>query len=41
MIKSKRHPVNKYRSAKHFRRDVSKTHPANLQMQPRRGGWRL
>lgn len=35
-----RQPVNKYRSAKRFRRSVSLTKGANIQ-GPVRGGWRL
>ena len=33
--------VNKGRSAKHFRGQVSRTHPKNLNVRPMRGGWRL
>lgn len=37
----RRHGVNKGRSAGRFRHDVSKTHPRNVGLAPRRGGWRL
>lgn len=40
-MNTRRRPVNKYRSAKGFRRNVSKTHRKNMQMKPLRGGWRL
>lgn len=36
----KRMPVSKHRSAKSFRRHVSRTKSANLS-SPMRGGWRL
>ena len=36
-----RQPVNKYRSAKDFRRNVGKTKYANVRMGPMRGGFRL
>lgn len=36
----KRRPVNKFRSAKKFRRHVGRTKKANV-MAPMRGGWRL
>jgi len=32
---------SKYHSAKTFRRNVGQTHPKNMGMAPRRGGWRL
>lgn len=35
-----RHPVNKSKSAKTFRRNVGKTKMANM-ANPQRGGWRL
>lgn len=41
MIKSHRSGLNKGKSARKFRRDVSKTHPKNMAMRPMRGGWRL
>lgn len=41
MIHSGRGGTNKYRSAGKFRKNVSKTHPRNVVMAPRRGGWRL
>lgn len=37
----KRHPVNKHKSAKQFRNNISRTKAANVQMGPMRGGWRL
>lgn len=36
-----RKTVNKGKSARSFRHSTSKTHPRNVKMQPRRGGWRL
>lgn len=36
----KRSPVNKGRSARHFRHDVSRTKSINVSA-PMRGGWRL
>lgn len=41
MLNSGRGGVNKSRSAGKFRHNVSKTHPRNMAMSPRRGGWRL
>jgi len=41
MIKSHRMGVNKGNSARSFRHNVGKTHPKNMAMAPRRGGWRL
>jgi len=41
MKHSKRIGVNKHKSASNFRREVGKTHPKNMAMTPRRGGWRL
>lgn len=37
----KRYGVNKGKSAKQFRRNVSVTNMRNLQPAPMRGGWRL
>lgn len=37
----KRKPVNKYRSAAQFRRNVSHTKAANVKEGGMRGGWRL
>lgn len=36
-----RRPVNKRRSAKQFRRNISKTKRANVAPPPMRGGYRL
>ncbi|WNK12482.1 MAG: hypothetical protein [Microvirus sp.] len=36
-----RKPVGKSHSAHQFKRNVSRTHPKNMQMRPMRGGWRL
>ena len=36
-----RKPVNKYKSAKRFKRNVSTTKAANMSLNPMRGGWRL
>lgn len=36
----RRHRVSKHRSARRFRRNVSRTKAANM-VQPQRGGWRL
>jgi hypothetical protein len=36
-----RKPVNKYRSAKSFRRNAKRTKSANMSKAPQRGGWRL
>jgi hypothetical protein len=41
MIHSKRSHVHKGKSAHSFRKNVSKTHPKNMQMRPMRGGFRL
>jgi hypothetical protein len=41
MIRSKRSPVNKGKSAKKFRKNVGTTHPKNVKMSPLRGGFRL
>lgn len=41
MIKTKRRPVNKHKSAASFRHAVGKTHPRNMQPRPMRGGFRL
>lgn len=41
MIHSKRRTVNKHAGASAFRHDVGRTHAKNMQMKPRRGGWRL
>lgn len=37
----KRMPVNKHKSAKKFRHNVSRTHPMNMKAAPMRGGIRL
>lgn len=37
----KRKPVNKHKSAKHFRKNVAHTKAANMQPVPMRGGYRL
>lgn len=37
----KRRPVNKFKSAKKFRRNVSRTKKPNVAPAPMRGGWRL
>ncbi|AGT39915.1 hypothetical protein [Marine gokushovirus] len=37
----RRYNVNKGKSAKKFRKQVSKTKVANLRSNPMRGGWRL
>ncbi len=36
----KRKPVNKYKSAKRFKRDVGRSAKANI-VNPMRGGWRF
>ena len=36
-----RNPVNKYKSAKRFKKNVSHTKAANMSLNPMRGGWRL
>lgn len=41
MRHSVRKPANKGSSASNFRRNVSQSHPKNVKMAPRRGGWRL
>lgn len=41
MIKSQRRGTNKAASAANFRQTAHKTHPRNVVMAPRRGGWRL
>lgn len=41
MVKSGRVPVSKHKSARHFRHNVSRTHPKNMRAKPLRGGWRL
>ena len=33
--------VNKYKSAKRFKKNVSHTKAANMSINPMRGGWRL
>lgn len=37
----KRFAVNKNRSARKFRKNVSRTKSANIRGAPMRGGWRL
>lgn len=37
----RRHSVHKGRSARKFRRHVSRTHHANVANSYKRGGWRL
>jgi uncharacterized Fe-S cluster-containing MiaB family protein len=37
----RRYSVNKGKSAKQFRKQVSRTKVANLRSNPMRGGWRL
>lgn len=37
----KRKPVNKYKSAQQFKRNVQTTKAANVQAMPMRGGWRM
>lgn len=37
----KRRPVNKRKSARSFRKGVSRTKAANVNRSPQRGGWRL
>lgn len=37
----KRKPVNKYRSAKKFKKHAGKTKAANVGTKPMRGGYRL
>lgn len=37
----KRFPVNKARSARSFRKNVSRTAAMNVRGVPMRGGWRL
>lgn len=41
MKQSRRFGANKSSHAHKFRRDVSRTHPRNVQVRPMRGGWRL
>lgn len=41
MRPSSRSPVNKYRSARKFRKQTSRTKVQNLRGAPMRGGWRL
>jgi len=41
MSPSKRRPVNKYRSASKFKRQVGRSKAANMSTNPMRGGWRL
>jgi len=41
MRPSSRHSVNKGRSARKFRKNMSRTKGANMAMAPQRGGWRL
>lgn len=36
-----RNPVRKGRSAAQFRNNVRTTHPANMNIVPMRGGWRM
>lgn len=36
-----RKPVNKHKSAKHFKHNVQSTKAANMAINPMRGGWRL
>ena len=37
----RRKPVNKYRSARSFKKNVRRTKVPNMRMNPMRGGWRL
>lgn len=37
----RRSHVNKYSSAKQFRKNTERTKGANLRQMPMRGGWRL
>ena len=41
MKPSRRMPVSKSRSAGQFRRNNSRTNPANMVSGPMRGGWRF
>lgn len=41
MFPVKRGHVNKFRSAKKFRHDVSRTKVVNIKPKPMRGGWRM
>jgi hypothetical protein len=36
-----RKPVSKYKSARKFRANVSRTKAANMSVNPMRGGWRM
>jgi len=36
-----RNRVNKHKSAKRFKKNVSHTKAANMKLNPMRGGWRL
>lgn len=40
-MRNGRYPVNKRQGARAFRHEVGRTHPKNVAMAPRRGGWRL
>lgn len=40
-MRNHRGHANKHASARTFRHNVSTTHPRNMAMAPRRGGWRL
>lgn len=37
----RRFSVNKKRSARKFKRNISRTKMANMDIRPMRGGWRL
>ena len=37
----RRKPVNKYKSAHSFKKNVRRTKAPNMRMNPMRGGWRL
>lgn len=41
MKPTSRKPVNKGRSARKFRKQVSRVHGKNMVAAPMRGGWRL
>lgn len=41
MIHSRRAGVRKLKAARHFRREVGRTHPRNMAPRPMRGGFRL
>jgi len=36
-----RHPTNKYKSAKQFKKNTRRTKGANVQTNPQRGGYRF